>query len=206
MIKVPVCKLNFKSLTFSPTFSSAYCNNKLNYDHSFLLNEFQVIPISVSNFIDVKNILQEDAVVKMSGDHFSDAFIKELLTSSITIHNSEKKWTTFIAGISSDSDLSESIIGVVILYQHQGVHATLGFSLKSDFWGRGITIAATKKVIAYSSTNLGLNKIITSTLKANSAANKVMQKLGFELINKNIKVDAQNNFYELIMKINITNK
>ncbi|NMO00327.1 GNAT family N-acetyltransferase [Gordonia sp. TBRC 11910] len=57
----------------------------------------------------------------------------------------------------------------------------LSYRLRSDGWGRGIATEATRAVVGMSFEHLATQRIFASTLAANTASRRVMQKLGMRL-------------------------
>ena len=62
---------------------------------------------------------------------------------------------------------------------NQGSLADLGYFIKKEYWGKGITTEAGKKVIDFGFDELDIWKYKTGCLKENIGSEKVMKKLGF---------------------------
>lgn len=59
-------------------------------------------------------------------------------------------------------------------------HAEYAIVVRKEFWGTGLSKAATKAIIDYGFKKLNLEKIYLNVLATNDRANKFYQKMGFE--------------------------
>lgn len=57
----------------------------------------------------------------------------------------------------------------------------LSYRLRTDGWGRGVATEATLALVTMAFDDLGTHRIFASTLAANTASRRVMQKLGMRL-------------------------
>lgn len=57
----------------------------------------------------------------------------------------------------------------------------LSYRLRTDGWGRGVATEATLALVTMAFADLGTQRVFASTLAANTASRRVMQKLGMRL-------------------------
>lgn len=73
---------------------------------------------------------------------------------------------------------NKQLIGTVGLVEITRDQAEIGYWIGEPFWGNGYCTEATKALINFSFTQLGLNKLIGVHLASNPASGKVMEKAG----------------------------
>lgn len=73
----------------------------------------------------------------------------------------------------------------------------LGYRLNRKYWGKGYATEGAIVSIDYGLKELGLKKIIATAHVDNVASNKIITKLGFELVETFRYGDETNNWYEL---------
>lgn len=71
----------------------------------------------------------------------------------------------------------QEIIGVVELF-HPGIPENRGFWLAKSFWGKGLMTEATKPVMDFAFTTLGLESVILSNAVQNNRARRIKEKAG----------------------------
>ena len=74
------------------------------------------------------------------------------------------------------------LVGMVRLGLDSAVHrsASLGYGLRSDQWGRGLTTEAAWLIINFGFETLGLHRIWATHHPENLASRRVLDKLGFQ--------------------------
>ena len=99
----------------------------------------------------------------------------------------QKKPRSFVFIIDCD-DESVGRIGVGPLHSTKGINGEIGYALKKEASGKGITTAAVKQTLlildnAHSMPEsvYKLKKLRATAKKDNKASNRILQKLGFEL-------------------------
>ena len=74
----------------------------------------------------------------------------------------------------------QEIIGFAGFYKIELEHdAGLGYGLKEEFWNKGIMHEALQKILSYGFAQLQLHRVYAEVMPANSASQKLLQKLGF---------------------------
>ena len=101
---------------------------------------------------------------------------------------------------------TQEIIGTIgfMWINRDNASAEVGYSLSRDYWGRGYMTEALKAVIAYSFSEMHLNRIEAQHELANPASGAVMRKCGMKLegtlrqrlFNKGVFVDV--NLYSIL--------
>ncbi|MGE5360795.1 MAG: GNAT family N-acetyltransferase [Bacteroidales bacterium] len=72
-------------------------------------------------------------------------------------------------------------IGLRLQEDVERVSAELGYWLAEPFWGRGITTAAVRAMVAYAMPAFGLTRIFALPYAHNTASARVLEKAGFRL-------------------------
>lgn len=77
----------------------------------------------------------------------------------------------------------KKVIGTIDFVAWSTAHhrAEIGFILSKDYWGRGLIVEASSKVIKFGFENMELNKIEASCMVENTQSQRVLQKLGMRL-------------------------
>ena len=73
----------------------------------------------------------------------------------------------------------------------------LGYRLRKKYWGKGIATEASIESLKYGFDELNLQKIGAGADINNLASNRILQKVGFKLIDKFDFEDDPHNFYEI---------
>jgi len=78
--------------------------------------------------------------------------------------------------------IEDALIGGVGLRHVENDYYELGYWLARDHWGQGLALEAARALIRYGQENLTNPKIIAHCMKGNAASERVLKKLGFEVI------------------------
>ena len=70
-------------------------------------------------------------------------------------------------------------IGLMLNSDTARHRAELGYWLARDYWGRGLTTAAVRAVVAYAFRDMGLKRIEATAFAGNLASHRVLEKAGF---------------------------
>ena len=101
---------------------------------------------------------------------------------------SKEDFIRFIEKSSSDSTNfhfaieADEYAGTVSLKNYNEFDRTAEFAIvvRKKFWGTGIAVEATEKIIEYGFSKLNLEKIYLNVLSSNVRANRFYQKMGFD--------------------------
>ena len=78
-------------------------------------------------------------------------------------------------------ETSSAIIGAISLaLDQQHSHGELGYWIGSDYWGQGFATEASRAIIAFAFTELGLHRVQAGHFTRNPSSGRVMQKLGMK--------------------------
>ncbi len=72
-------------------------------------------------------------------------------------------------------------IGLTLKDDVERVSAELGYWLAEPFWGRGITTAAVRAMVAYAFDTFDLTRVFALPYARNAASSRVLEKAGFHL-------------------------
>ena len=74
-----------------------------------------------------------------------------------------------------------TLIGAIVLKEIDYTNLTceLGYWLSEEYWKKGLTTQAARRIIKFAFEELKLNKIIAKTITSNLASNNLIKKLGF---------------------------
>ncbi|MBR9681076.1 MAG: GNAT family N-acetyltransferase [Candidatus Altiarchaeota archaeon] len=74
------------------------------------------------------------------------------------------------------------VIGIISLsyFDQNDQHATLGYWLSKDYWGKGIMTEATKLMLEFAFMGLKLHKVKSNVFAPNTASMNVLKKSGFK--------------------------
>lgn len=73
----------------------------------------------------------------------------------------------------------EDLVGVIKFRDRGAGHATLGYILREDSWGRGYCTAAVRQVITYAFTATHVDRLSAKHHPDNPASGRVLAKAGF---------------------------
>ena len=76
-------------------------------------------------------------------------------------------------------------------------HPDIGYALLPEFWGQGIARSASKIVLEYASSDLGLKKILAFTSPHNEKSAKLLEKLGFGFVKQIALYREKDYLYEI---------
>ncbi len=88
--------------------------------------------------------------------------------------------------------LKNQVIGGIGLENLNQKQAEIGFWLNKNYRGQGIMTKALKEMINFAKNELSINKIIAYVLPENLKGQKVLEKNGFQLINKSKRLFKNN--------------
>ncbi len=77
---------------------------------------------------------------------------------------------------------NNKLMGAISIIAIEEKQAEIGYWIGEPFWGKGYCTEATKALINYSFTELGLIKLFAEHLSSNPASGKVMKKAGMHHI------------------------
>jgi [ribosomal protein S5]-alanine N-acetyltransferase len=78
---------------------------------------------------------------------------------------------------------TEKMIGTIELHGYRPGHkAELGYVISSEYWGKGITVEASKAVLKYAFEFLHLKRVDCNAFTVNQQSIRVCEKLGLHLI------------------------
>lgn len=92
---------------------------------------------------------------------------------------------------------TNQLIGAVSLVEIKGTQAKLGYWIGEPYWGKGYCTEATKALIQFSFTKLGIKNIIAEHLSSNIASGKVMKKSGMVHITIKKEKDREGNIVNM---------
>ena len=95
------------------------------------------------------------------------------------ISSLEDKWqagSEFAYAMVSIDD--EQLIGVIGLHEISGKGGELGYWIGEPYWGQGYCAEASREIIRFSFSQLGLNRIQAQHVDENHASGRVLQKIG----------------------------
>lgn len=132
--------------------------------------------------ISLANLLWGDSNVTKyicaSGKFSADEIAARLKTEIETDHKYHVQyWPVFELS-------SNELIGCCGLRPHGGKKYEIGFHLRPEFWRQGYAVEAATAVISYAFTVLHADALFAGHNPANTASQKVLQKLGFHYIGK----------------------
>ncbi len=79
-------------------------------------------------------------------------------------------------------------------------NAELGYWLAEPFWGRGIIVEASRKLIERAFNDLKIKQLFALTKKENYQSKRVLEKLGFSFFDEIQNIDYKNEQYtEIVM-------
>ena len=67
-----------------------------------------------------------------------------------------------------------------LVWHRQNFSAYLSYDLAREFWNQGFATEALRPVIHFGFATMGLNRLSATTIPANAASMRVLQKLGFQ--------------------------
>ena len=70
------------------------------------------------------------------------------------------------------------------LHESTPVAASLGFRLRSAFWGQGLATEGAQAIVRVAFTELGVGRVIATTYEANLASRRVLEKIGMSLVRR----------------------
>lgn len=76
---------------------------------------------------------------------------------------------------------ASGLVGTCGLHPRSEWRAALGYDLNSAYWGRGIMSGALRRVHRYAFEQLGLHRIEALVIPGNTASERLLETLGFEL-------------------------
>ncbi|MBR2669558.1 MAG: GNAT family N-acetyltransferase [Solobacterium sp.] len=79
-------------------------------------------------------------------------------------------------------DLDDILIGIIGAYDYEGDTIEVGFSVASDWQGRGFATEALKKVLEYLTENEGIPCVTAWCASENTGSQKVLEKSGMKYI------------------------
>lgn len=157
-----------------------------NFGEGSFLQDFPLLHTERLNLVKVNKNFTQDFYKIMSLDEVTKYYGMESLSS---IHQAEQIIENFDKtfqqrfGIRWGMILKETgaFIGTVGLnnLSHRMKRAEIGYELHPDYWGKGLTSEAVKRVIDYSFRELGLYRIGAVTFPENEPSWKLLLKLHF---------------------------
>ena len=144
---------------------------------------------------------------------YNDEYVKPFLPDDCipnSIYEAEKEVNYLLNNFAAKRGIywiiaeekTSKMIGSVNIHSidHYNKKAEIAYEIRHDYWGRGITFAACKKVLGYAFDEVNLNKIEGTTIVENKASMCLLQKLGFAL--EGILVESKkyrNKFVDIIV-------
>jgi ribosomal-protein-alanine N-acetyltransferase len=126
-------------------------------------------------------LMSDKEIYKYDIDFFVSSLTdaRDKLENSIEEASKKQRKKYWFAIIEKESKKYVGQIGVTVLSNliKNGL-GQLAYFIKKEYWGRGYTTEAVKKVIDYAFKVIKLHKIITGCLTENIASEKVMKKCG----------------------------
>ena len=124
-------------------------------------------------------LMSNKEVNKYDSDFYSDSFdsSRAKLKNSIEEAGKKDRRKFYFAIIERESNEYVGQIGITIVSDRikNGV-GQLAYFIQKNYWGRGYTTEAAKRVIDFAFEDIGLHKIITGCLTENIASEKIMRK------------------------------
>lgn len=128
---------------------------------------------------ELHNLMSDREVNKYDSDFYSGSLNSSRIKLKTSIEEAGKKDRRkyWFAIIEKESDKYVGQIGITIVSNQikNGV-GQLAYFTQKEYWGRGYTTEAAKKVIDFAFEDIGLHKIMTGCLKENIASEKIMEK------------------------------
>jgi [ribosomal protein S5]-alanine N-acetyltransferase len=164
--------------------------------------------IDIGNGCCIRSFLPEDKTsltrhannIKIAGklrDAFPHPYLEEDAREWINLATTSSPQTHF--AIASGTECI-GCIGLTLQEDIFSHSAEIGFWLGEEFWGKGITSNACRKLIEYGFTELGLTRIFAYVFADNPASIKVLQKSGMHqegILIKGVRKD--NVFHDTIL-------
>lgn len=72
----------------------------------------------------------------------------------------------------------------------------LGYRLLPEFWGKGFATEGARAWLDYAKDELQLNELYAAAHVENFASNRIIQNLGFDLLNQAVFADVDHNWYK----------
>ena len=93
-------------------------------------------------------------------------------------------WKSRTAVIYAVTDInSKRLLGTVSFVGIKDSEAELGYWIGEPYWKKGYCTEATKALVEFAFTNLGIVKIVAKHLSSNPASGRVMEKIGMHHAN-----------------------
>ncbi len=128
---------------------------------------------------ELHSLMSDSEVNKYDSDFNSDSFdsTRKIFKDSIEEAGKRDRRKFWFAIVEKDSAEYVGQIGITIVSDQikNGV-GQMAYFIQKEYWGRGYTTEAAKKIIDFAFEDIGLHKIITGCLTENVASEKVMKK------------------------------
>lgn len=123
----------------------------------------------------------DPAVTRLVGGPFSHEQVAQRLDREIASQNEYhfQYWPIFLPATGEHVGCA----GMRIHKPEEQIHA-MGFYLRSQFWGQGLSTEAELAVITYAFDSLGAKALFAGHHPENAASRKVLAKLGFQFTHK----------------------
>ncbi len=122
-------------------------------------------------------------ILKLNRDYsneFSESLFEYLFDKIKRLFMKQKDYITSIF-------VNGKFAGSVGLYAIKNKKSEVGYFVLREFRSKGVATKATQKILNFGFKKLELNKITAITDKKNIASQKVLKRLGFEIIKENKK-------------------
>lgn len=91
-------------------------------------------------------------------------------------------------------------VGIIsVTDHHDGVYKELSYQLLPEYWGKGIAIETIEAVLEYLKSSNEIKEIVAETQVKNCDSCKLLEKLGFYLVDTVVRFGEKQNIYKKIL-------
>lgn len=153
--------------------------------------------IKTSDFEDILELFKEPETFRYIGplDHKDESFYRNFLQSRIDMHL-KKTGYYWVARISE----TDQLIGCMNLNPSRGAGPMqLGFQISRKFQGQGFATELSEPILHFAKHHIHLSEVYAFWELENIASGKVLQKLGFEFLERK-QLEADDEILEVYIK------
>lgn len=136
---------------------------------------------------------------------FTDERVRRYLGGTLSVELAVEKLNSWLNN-KNDLYLTVSLlengdfVGIISLTDHHdGENKELSYQFLPEFWGRGLAFESISATLDFLKTNTGINTLVAETQGKNQASCKLLERLGFSLVDNVIRFSENQNIYKKIL-------
>lgn len=145
-------------------------------------------PLAESDFAEAAGLFTDENVRKYLGGTITEAAAREKLAKWLTDGES----IYFTVRLLADG----SFVGIVdVSPHHDRENKELSYQFLPQHWGMGLAAEVLENVLEYCRDELGIRKVVSETQTANVRSCRLLEKLGYTLVEQFERYGARQNLY-----------